>query len=154
MGPGGGGVVVIGDRTHHFGEVPPSQTLTHTFTLENTSRNAVEIVRVKSSCGCTTTDDLEGRVVPPGESLGVPVSLVSGLFDEDDIYGDITAYYRPTAGGETAFVVVRVMASVRTDYEITPTHVDFDRVAGFAARFFLGLAGYFKSSPSSTYFLT
>jgi hypothetical protein len=125
----GGGVAVVGDLTHHFGEVPPNQQLTHTFGLQNSAREPVEVVQVRSSCGCTTTDDLAGQLIQPGEVKAVPVSLRSGIVDAENIYGDITVYYRPSGGGETAYRVLRVSATVRTDFNITPTQLDFGSVA-------------------------
>jgi hypothetical protein len=108
--------------------VPSNQKLTHPFRLANGSPTAIEIVKLKSSCGCTTADDLKGHIISPDEVAEIPVTLTSGIRDGEGIYGDITVYYKPVGGGEPAFVVLEVAALVRTDFDLTPRLLDFGGV--------------------------
>jgi hypothetical protein len=107
-----------------FGEVPQGQSLTHIFRLDNKWRNPIEVVKVQSSCGCTTVEEIVGRVVGPGQSLEVPVTLHSGDSDGERS-GTITVYYREPGQSIPAYKSVRVLANVITDYWVRPTLLDF-----------------------------
>lgn len=63
-----------------FGIVPDSTTvLEHTFTLTNTGRDTLRILRVDTSCGCTTAE-LSARELAPGEQARLHAVLSINLF--------------------------------------------------------------------------
>lgn len=66
--PTAGGPVpgLVADQAEHdFGTVLSGQKATHVFTLTNSGPQAVQILEVRSSCGCTTAV-LSARTVEPG----------------------------------------------------------------------------------------
>ena len=73
-----------------FGPVAPGATVTGTVTLNNFSDQPVRILSVQPSCKCTTTQDLNGKVIPAKGSLELEASLES----------------QSTAGGKTTNIKV------------------------------------------------
>lgn len=59
-----------------FGTLPASeQSASHTFDVENTSTETVEVLAVSTSCDCLTAE-LERKTIRPGEALALPVHLM------------------------------------------------------------------------------
>lgn len=112
-----------------FGEVTQSQSLTHVFHFRNGWQQPVELVKVHSTCGCTTVKGVVGRVVDPGQSLEVPVTFHTGDSDGQRS-GTITLYYRGPSQSVLAHKSVTVLAHVQTDYWVRPTLLDFGIVEG------------------------
>ncbi len=69
--------VLIGKKEHHFGVVQierPSETLMHTFYLQNNTSHPLQLKDAVPSCGCTTVE-FNNEIVNPGESFELPVTL-------------------------------------------------------------------------------
>ena len=60
--------------SHDFGEIDPSEPLTHTFTLTNTGRSYLVIPKIRSSCDCLKPV-LAKTVLQPGESAELAVGF-------------------------------------------------------------------------------
>jgi len=58
-----------------FGFMSPGEDRTGQITLTNTSDRPVTILAIQPTCTCTTTSDLAGKVVAPGESVSLDASL-------------------------------------------------------------------------------
>ncbi len=85
-------VPLRGMRHHDFGlvefETPPHR-LHHTFELVNESSEPIQIVKTRSTCGCTQAV-VSGEIVQPGNILEIPVSL--RLDRSGDKEGVVTMY--------------------------------------------------------------
>ena len=68
---------LVVDAAHHdFGKVPPGTKVTHRFLLTNAGDGPLNILKMESSCGCTTT--LLGKArVAPGEATELEVTFNS-----------------------------------------------------------------------------
>ena len=58
-----------------LGDIAPQSRHARTFVITNRSDAATRIVRVVTSCKCTETTDLSGRVLQPGESIELAATL-------------------------------------------------------------------------------
>lgn len=68
-----GAPYLVGEREHDFGRQPitmPWVRFEHTFTLENTSQETLNVTGVKATCGCTTAE-LVDRTIEPGEVMEI-----------------------------------------------------------------------------------
>ena len=61
--------------TLNWGTVAPSATVMGSVQLQNLSDEPLTITAVQPSCKCTTTDDLAGKVIPPGGSVALEAEL-------------------------------------------------------------------------------
>lgn len=55
----------VAEPTFNFGEADSTQVVEHTFVIENTGTSELEILHVRSSCGCTI-GNLSASHIPPG----------------------------------------------------------------------------------------
>jgi len=58
-----------------LGFIAPRSTINHTFRITNTGEIPLTVMAVKPSCTCTTTINLDGKVIAPGATLEVPASM-------------------------------------------------------------------------------
>lgn len=58
---------------HDFGKIPDTTPVTYDFKFTNTSDQAVKIVKVTASCGCTTTKSKE--IIQPGEESSITATF-------------------------------------------------------------------------------
>ncbi|MCH2185661.1 DUF1573 domain-containing protein [Myxococcota bacterium] len=59
----------------NWGTVAPSASVTSSVRLENISDKPLKIISVQPGCKCTTTDDLNGKTIPPNGSLELEAVL-------------------------------------------------------------------------------
>ncbi len=62
-----------------FGFIAPGEEKTVVFTLKNPTTSALTIVALQPTCTCTSTTDLTGRVIAPGESIQFDASLAASI---------------------------------------------------------------------------
>ena len=123
--------LVLSEEVKHLGVVGQAEEHTHTFTIFNNCTFAVEIAQSQVTCGCTTLPDLRGRIVLPGQTLDVPITLRTGNSDEV-VAGTVNLYCR-RAGSKappTLHRRVRISAEVDPDFWVRPMRTDFGRVGG------------------------
>jgi hypothetical protein len=108
-----------------LGEIPWNTTIPFRVEFQNNSPEAVSIVAVQTSCGCTkvNTDDLTARELPPGAVLYVSGSVHSGQRvglrrESIDVMLD-SGLVR----------TVRLEYRVLSTYEVRPLGIEFDAVA-------------------------
>jgi len=58
-----------------FGKVGEGEVLEHTFVVKNESPVTLQIKRIHTSCGCTTSKAPEKKEIPPGESVDIQVKF-------------------------------------------------------------------------------
>lgn len=71
-----------------FGEIPPTEKVVVEYTVRNGGGSLLEILRVSTSCGCTTAE-IEKTTLLPGETTPLRVTFdpqvmyTEGLFEEE-----------------------------------------------------------------------
>ncbi len=86
----------------NFGVLPPGATARGTVRLWNVGNEELTIRKSITSCGCTSSEDLAGRMIRSGGYIdfSTTMTMKSGLGDKME---KITIYFEP--GGERAAVV-------------------------------------------------
>ena len=72
----------VEEHVHDFGQVIAGEPVEHTFTLTNRSDRPLVIENVRTTCGCTVTDEW-AKQVPPGGTWTLPVTLKTDRIDGD-----------------------------------------------------------------------
>ncbi len=62
------------DRIYDFGTVDGSTPVSHTFQIRNAGDSDLVIKKIHAPCGCTAFQ-VANKILPPGESLGIPVTV-------------------------------------------------------------------------------
>lgn len=62
-----------------FGFIAPGEPKTGIFTLKNPTSTPMTIVALQPTCTCTSTTDLAGRVIGPGQSIQFDASLAAAM---------------------------------------------------------------------------
>jgi len=70
----GGRLVVVGSDTVDFGRHPADQNTVAEFTLRNDGDAPVDILRVRTDCGCSAAE-IGARVIAPGETSPVKLTV-------------------------------------------------------------------------------
>ncbi len=73
--PPAAGAVTVDQANVELGFITPRSTINHTFRITNTGGIPLKVMAVKPSCTCTTTINLDGKVIAPGATLEVPASM-------------------------------------------------------------------------------
>lgn len=73
--PPAAGAVTVDQANVDLGFITPRSTINHTFRITNTGGIPLKVMAVKPSCTCTTTINLDGKVIAPGATLEVPASM-------------------------------------------------------------------------------
>jgi len=68
--------LTVDEPTYDFGSIGQGYMVKHTFLLQNTGDQMLEIFRVRASCGCTTTA-LSTTQLAPGESVSLEVNVLA-----------------------------------------------------------------------------
>ncbi len=63
-------------QTWDFGFIKTGEVVTHSFTIENTSKKTLTILDVNTSCGCTASA-IKKKALEPGEATAVEVKFNS-----------------------------------------------------------------------------
>lgn len=73
--PPAAGAITVDQANVDLGFITPRSTINHTFRITNTGGIPLTVMAVKPSCTCTTTINLDGKVIAPGATLEVPASM-------------------------------------------------------------------------------
>lgn len=73
--PRAAGAITVDQANVDLGFITPRSTINHTFRITNTGSIPLTVMAVKPSCTCTTTINLDGKVIAPGATLEVPASM-------------------------------------------------------------------------------
>jgi hypothetical protein len=113
---------------HNFGPVPQNEVYKHVFLLHNGWVKPVIVERILSSCGCTTTEDLEGVVIRPDSTLPLPVTFQTGsIKGKKD--ATIQIYLVDETGKKHSWKSLLILADIGVDYILEPPILDFGTVA-------------------------
>ena len=77
---GGRPRIVFDSSTHNFGKVPQKSIVKHIFSFRNTGDGTLEIEKVQTTCGCTSTV-LSKKRIPVGKRGKIEVALNTSSYD-------------------------------------------------------------------------
>ena len=69
-------VIEFSESIHDFGDIQKNEKVTHVFTIKNAGKSTLNLRKVSSSCGCTTTQP-DKTVIAPNESATITVTFNS-----------------------------------------------------------------------------
>jgi hypothetical protein len=113
------------ERAHNFGSVPRGAKVKHSFVLTNRLGEAVTILNLRPSCGCTS-GKASASTVNAGET-----ALIEAQMDTRNFLGiKATILYVAlvTASGREAEVRLGVSANILADIVLNPGSIDFGTV--------------------------
>jgi hypothetical protein len=126
------GNLAVSERSWNFGNVPPRGKVTHGFVIKNTGRDSRRLIKVRTTCSCTTAP-LKKRVLAPGDTARLEVTFHTGSFS-----GPVSRvlYLR---SDDPAEPMLELGVSVTVGYrgrqlEFEPLQADFDTVQTLPAR--------------------
>jgi hypothetical protein len=115
--------VVFAELEHNFGDLKPNQETTCDFKFRNAGTGVLEILNVRSTCGCTAVAP-DKKALAPGESSVIKVRYHAGRTPGVS-EKKIMVYTNDPDQGE---VVLTIRAAIQTDLEFTPSYVRFDNI--------------------------
>jgi hypothetical protein len=110
----------VAEPTHDFGKVPSGEQRTHEFLVTNEGTGPLEILQVRTSCGCTTTGQWDRRI-EPGATGRIPVRFDTGSFS-GTLQRTVTLV---TNDPRQRQVVMQVKAEIWVPVEVSPKTVMF-----------------------------
>ncbi len=105
---------------HDFGRVRQGAQLSYTFTVDNKQETPLRIMKALATCGCTVAELEEGVLIPPGQSLEVPVKV-----DMRNKSGDVVQRVILETDPEPESVKLVLKGQVQDEY---PALIDFGAV--------------------------
>ena len=110
---------------HDFGQVSGVEHVEHTFVLKNDGDEALTIERVKTSCGCTTTQ-LAAKEIGPGEEVELKSKLSlkgrSGILSK--------SIFVHSDDPETPRYQLTLRVSIHREMDVRPSQAYFPLVEG------------------------
>ena len=124
--------LTVDEPDYNFGSIGLGYLVKHTFVLQNTGDEIMEIIRVRASCGCTTTDLPTNRLAP-GESVPLEVLVLAdhGTSKNVSIYvytsvPDIYGTVNDDRDDYDIKLYVRGAITPKQDYETAPFELAYD----------------------------
>ncbi len=124
--------LTVDQPEYNFGSIGLGYMVKHTFILQNTGDEIMEIIRVRASCGCTTTA-LPASQLAPGESVPLEVLVLadSGTSKNVSIYVYTSApniYGVANDDRDDSDITLRVRGAItpKQDYEMAPFELAYD----------------------------
>ena len=125
--------ITVDQPVYDFGSIGLGYMIKHTFILQNTGNQTLEIVYVRASCGCATTELSTNRLAP-GESVPLEVLVVAdhGAIKDVKVYIHTNApdeYGRANDDRRDVDITLRVKGIITPDmkdYEIAPFELAYD----------------------------
>ncbi|MBN1355600.1 DUF1573 domain-containing protein [bacterium] len=114
----------VDHRIFDFGLVYSQNPLTHHFTLTNTSEREIQIIEIKSDCGCTASI-LDTDVLKPGESATLKTVMTPELL-EGKVNKNITV--TSDLPGPRNWLEISLRAEFASVLRLEPAHLYFKNV--------------------------
>lgn len=102
-----------------WGIVAPNASAKISVTLKNTSDKPLKILSVQPSCKCTTTDDLNGSIIAPGESVDL-----NATFDAQPNPGPRTTAVKVLFEGYADVLTIAGRAEVARPVRVRPPYIN------------------------------
>jgi hypothetical protein len=112
--------IQVAEPIHDFGKLQSGEERTHEFLIANVGTAPLEISQVRTSCGCTTTQDWDRRI-EPGATGRIPIRFDTGSFT-GTIQRTVTLVTNDPQQGQ---LVMQVKAQIWVPVEVTPKTVMF-----------------------------
>lgn len=112
--------LVVVPAGYDFGEVRQGDRLEQTFRLRNNGKVPLEILNVKTSCGCTVAKTATEKLLP-GESTDLQVVFDTASFSDrtsKTVYVSTSDPVRPTTA-------ITLKADIRPEVVLEPAIIDF-----------------------------
>lgn len=121
------GRISFSETMWDFGHVPKTGIVSHTYMIKNIGQDTLIIVKVRSSCGCTTTPLSQERLAP-NQSVEMKV-----YFDPRKIVVDETTKKLQVVSSDPAAPIEEVQFAAKIGMnnslvKFTPTEINFDTV--------------------------
>jgi hypothetical protein len=119
---------MFAERSHNFGTVARGADAVHRFAIKNIYKQDIELLGVRSSCGCTTPS-IEKKVLKTGE-----VGYVTAIFNTRTFTGvhgatlTVEVAWNDNGIRRRGETQLRVDGNIRGDVVIKPGAVRFDQV--------------------------
>jgi Protein of unknown function (DUF1573) len=110
------------ENGHDFGPVPRGSKVRHNFVLTNRQNDAITILDVRASCGCTT-GRANATIVPPGSSAVVEAEMDTRNFvgrKETTLFVSVV-----NSRGQDGEVRLAVSSTILSDIVLNPGSFDF-----------------------------
>jgi hypothetical protein len=132
-------LAVKGTAFHDFGACQQGDVLQHTFVLVNRASAPIEVVNLRTSCGCVVASIADKRAqsaIPSGGEFELPIQFTVNQTN-DNASALIDVYYRSAGKREhsnakkpdyAGRLSLRVAAETTPDYRISPSRVDFGAI--------------------------
>lgn len=123
-----GGKISFSETMWDFGYVPKTGIVSHTYSIKNIGPDTLSIVKVRTSCGCTTTPLSQQRLAP-NQTTEMKV-----LYDPRKILPGEGIKKLQVISSDPTNPIAEVQFSAKTGMssslvKLTPTEIDFDTVA-------------------------
>ncbi|MCK5600209.1 DUF1573 domain-containing protein [bacterium] len=121
-----GPVLDFSQLEYDFGQIKPAEKVRHDFKFRNTGKETLNIINIRSSCGCTTVK-LQKREYAPGEE-----GVITASFDPKNFQGDTVKTISIKSNDplrET--IVLKIKAHILVDIVVRPKLLHFrDMIIG------------------------
>ena len=108
-------VIRFSETNWDFGPVKPMEPQSHVFVVANVGSAPLEIIEVKTSCGCTTAGEWD-RQVAPGKTGVIPI-----VFNPSKFIGPVTKLVTVTCNDpETPVQRLLIHADIERPSDIQP----------------------------------
>jgi hypothetical protein len=119
---------MIGERDHDFGTVARGADTVYKFPVKNIYKQDVELVSVRSSCGCTSPS-LEHKKLKTGETGYVVAKFNTRTFDGvHSATLTLTVQWNDKGMTRTSETQLHVHGNIRSDVVFSPGAIKFDGV--------------------------
>ena len=124
--------IYVDQPEYDYGSIGQGYMVKHTFMLQNTGDRELEIVRVRASCGCTTTELSTDRLAP-GASVPLEVLVLAdhGITKSVSIHVYTNApdrYGKANDDRNDPDITLRVRGAItpKQDHELAPYELTYD----------------------------
>lgn len=118
--------ITVEQPDYNFGSIGLGYLVKHTFVLQNTGDQTLEIVYVRAWCGCTATE-LPTNYLAPGASVPLEVLVLADKGTTKNVRIDVHTnapdiYGRPNDDRDDPDITLHVLGAItpKQDYEIAP----------------------------------
>jgi hypothetical protein len=115
------GPLVMNPGGFALGNVDPRAQFETVSTLHNSGTTPITITTVKSTCGCTVPENLQGRVIEPGETIPFSTTFTApaALMEKSS-----KILMQFNAAGQSQHALFEITATVALAVQAVPPHVE------------------------------
>lgn len=103
-------VIQVTPPSYDFGDIP-QEVVSHVFKVENTGESTLEILRVSTSCGCTTAS-VESTTLAPNQFTNLTVTFDPNAMEEEIEDQILRIIYIKSNDPENPEVEIEITANV------------------------------------------